>query len=371
MTTPANWLGLGYYVLSLANASPLPPRAQLNFIAGSGTTITLADNDATQSTDVTITATGGGGSLSPGTARQALFTNSGATAYVWETLAGDVTCPTTPGTLEVTGLLTKALPSLPGSGTSVLQWSSGAFSWAALSGSLTPGAAGQFLVTNAAASAYEWATLSGDVADSATTPGQLTVVGLQGRTLESTAPSDGYVITWSASNAWWYPAASASGGITALTGDVVASGSGSVAADVVNLSGSSGVCTVSCDTLQWNSGVAPEILYTGSSTFQVSATSAALSISASTISLAAGTSLSLTGTSFFLDASSGTGTIEASGLIEIESSSEVEITAPTFFGNVSTIEWAPAATNAVLATTHWVNMTFDGTVYAVLLHHGS
>lgn len=366
MTTPANWLGLGYYVLSLANASPLPPRAQLNFIAGSGTTITLADNDATQSTDVTITATGGGGSLSPGTARQALFTNSGATAYVWETLAGDVTCPTTPGTLEVTGLLTKALPALPGSGTSVLQWSSGAFSWAALSGSLTPGAAGQFLVTNAAASAYEWATLSGDIADSATTPGQLTVVGLQGRTLESTAPSDGYVLTWSASNAWWYPAASASGGITALTGDVLASGSGSVAADIVNISGSAGVCTISCDTLQWNSGVAPEILYTGTSAFQISATSADLTVSASNMSITCS------------DGEGGDFTV-TSPFIQLEASTDCHLTCGgdaslELSGNTTTIGGSTlnlanlTYTSGVLAATGTVAVEIGGTTYKMLAH---
>jgi hypothetical protein len=75
------------------------------------------------------------------------------------------------------------------------------------SGALTEG---QFLV---ATSTSNWAatSLSGDVAESNSTPGKLTVVGLYGYALANTAPTPNYILTWSGSS--WGPAANA-GSIT-------------------------------------------------------------------------------------------------------------------------------------------------------------
>ncbi len=57
---------------------------------------------------------------------------------------------------------------------------------------------------------------------------------LQARNLAATAPSNGDVITWNNTNSQWEPAApSGGGGISALTGDVTASGVGSVGATIV------------------------------------------------------------------------------------------------------------------------------------------
>jgi hypothetical protein len=58
--------------------------------------------------------------------------------------------------------------------------------------------------------------LAGDLGNTAISP---TVVGLRGRAVDPSAPGDGNVLTWSASQSKWLPAAPGStGGV--LTGDV-------------------------------------------------------------------------------------------------------------------------------------------------------
>ncbi len=76
-------------------------------------------------------------------------------------------------------------------------------------------------------------SLLGDVVGSNTTT---TVTKIQGRLISETAPADGYVLTWNATNNDWEPAISSGGGggITALTGDIRASGSGSISALIYN-----------------------------------------------------------------------------------------------------------------------------------------
>jgi hypothetical protein len=61
-------------------------------------------------------------------------------------------------------------------------------------------------------------------------------VEIQGVPVSSTAPTDGQVLKYVAINNDWEPATGGSSGITALTGDVTASGSGSVAATLVGTS---------------------------------------------------------------------------------------------------------------------------------------
>ena len=65
--------------------------------------------------------------------------------------------------------------------------------------------AGQFLIENAGASASAWTSLSGDVSASVTTPGKLTITGLQGRSVVSAVPTSGQVLTWGGSS--WGPSA--------------------------------------------------------------------------------------------------------------------------------------------------------------------
>lgn len=71
--------------------------------------------------------------------------------------------------------------------------------------------------------------LAGDLANTAASP---TVVGLQGRAVDSTAPTDGYVLTWSASSSKWHPAvvSSSGGGLTDLDGGTSTSVYGGITA---------------------------------------------------------------------------------------------------------------------------------------------
>jgi hypothetical protein len=88
--------------------------------------------------------------------------------------------------------------------------------------------------------------LAGDVTGAITSN---TVVAIQGNAVEAvdySATQDGYVLTWVNSADMWEakPATGSGGGITALTGDVTASGTGSVAASVISITGGSGVVNV-------------------------------------------------------------------------------------------------------------------------------
>jgi hypothetical protein len=78
--------------------------------------------------------------------------------------------------------------------------------------------------------------LSGDVVASGTGVVTASVEGIWGRAIASTTPTNGQVYTWSTGTSSWVPQA-ASGGISALTGDVLASGAGSVTASVDGLRG--------------------------------------------------------------------------------------------------------------------------------------
>lgn len=122
---------------------------------------------------------------------------------------------------------------------------------------VAPGTAGQFYVTNAAATAPIWVNLSGDGTGSGSSPGAATVIGWRGKTIDNatfTAPSDAFFPVYSSAGTKWVAVAmsgdvtiSASGvatvaasakGITQLTGDVTAGpGSGSQAATVAKVNG--------------------------------------------------------------------------------------------------------------------------------------
>ncbi|NJM09696.1 MAG: hypothetical protein HC883_02000, partial [Bdellovibrionaceae bacterium] len=59
-------------------------------------------------------------------------------------------------------------------------------------------------------------------------------ISLQGYAVQNVAPTDGYVLKWNNSASRWEPTANTDNGITQLTGDISASGSGSVAATLTN-----------------------------------------------------------------------------------------------------------------------------------------
>jgi hypothetical protein len=69
--------------------------------------------------------------------------------------------------------------------------------------------------------------LSGDLSNTAASP---TVIGLQGRSVASTAPGNGYVLTWSSTGSTWSPQApsTSGGGSGSYTGDLDGGNSTSV-----------------------------------------------------------------------------------------------------------------------------------------------
>ena len=95
--------------------------------------------------------------------------------------------------------------------------------------------------------------LTSDVTASGSGSVASTVVGLQGRAVASTAPTSGQVLAWNGT-AWAPTTGGGGGGITALTGDVTASGTGSVTATVAKLRGTllSANTPINGQVLQYN-----------------------------------------------------------------------------------------------------------------------
>jgi len=97
--------------------------------------------------------------------------------------------------------------------------------------------------------------LTGDVAASGTGSVTSTVERIRNRNVSASAPTDGQVLQWNQGGNQWQPGTvAAGGGITALTGDVTASGTGSVAANVVRLQGRNVAATAPSggEVLAWN-----------------------------------------------------------------------------------------------------------------------
>lgn len=122
--------------------------------------------------------------LAAGTSAQILL-NSGTPTPTWTTVGGDATIGNT-GTVTNVAIQGNTVTS----------------------GALTKG---QFFV---ASSTSNWAatTLSGDISESSSTAGLLTVTGLQGRAVASTAPTDTYVLAWNNGASQWQPTAPGGGG---------------------------------------------------------------------------------------------------------------------------------------------------------------
>jgi len=132
-----------------------------------------------------------------------------------------------------------------------LQWDGGAYYWAPAG--VSPGLAGQALWTNDAGAATVWAYPHGDVDASATDPGALTVTGLQGRAVSSSAPTTGNTIGWNGS-VWMPGALNLAGGSGYVTGTLPTSNQASQSL-AGELSGTTAAAVVTgpftTSTLQW------------------------------------------------------------------------------------------------------------------------
>lgn len=135
------------------------------------------------------------------TAGQVLIENAGATSSAWTTITGDgYLSTTTPGKLFVTGIDGYSVPIPSGSNT-VLTYNGGLLSWGI-------GGGGSGITT-----------LTGDVSASGTGTVSSTVIGLRGKSLNSSLSSlgssqDGYVLTWDNTDGYWLarPSTGGSGG---------------------------------------------------------------------------------------------------------------------------------------------------------------
>lgn len=228
----------------------MPPRPSIQFVGLSPTAIT--DSPSLNATIIDLSAIAGGGitqltgdvlaGAGSGSQSATVVRINGATVPVAGSLTdGAVLQVSGAGALTyaavnlalaaaVTGVLGVANGgtglSTGGSNTQVLTWVSGAPAWAAApSGSFTA---------------------AQDLSGSSTSQ---EVVGLLTHALPSL--STGY-LNWTGSA--WALSSVSGGGITALTADVTASGTGSVAATVVNLTGASGVVGMNGETIRWVTG---------------------------------------------------------------------------------------------------------------------
>jgi hypothetical protein len=107
---------------------------------------------------------------------------------------------------QVIGILTKPLPPLPGSGTTVLTWNGSSFSWSV-------GGGGGGGITSLISSGNPGAGGGQETGDVTTATGPLsgavpgTVVGLQGWPIATTPPADTNPLIWSSAANNWFPGA--------------------------------------------------------------------------------------------------------------------------------------------------------------------
>ena len=110
-------------------------------------------------------------------------------------------------------------------------------------------------------------------------------VEIQGVPVSSTAPTSNQVLEYNATTGQWTPTTGASSGITALTGDVTASGTGSVAATLVGTTNVESIISA-------NTTVAGALQTSGGTMTGVLASTASYSSSSNKGAIAVGTTLS-------------------------------------------------------------------------------
>ncbi|MGE3681824.1 MAG: beta strand repeat-containing protein [Bdellovibrionales bacterium] len=196
-----------------------------------------------------------------------LITNAAGTLPYIYAAGGNVGIGTTvpEALLDVAGparIQTSALPASPVSGliaidsndSNKLKWYDGS-SWqtaggASGSGTVTQISAGAGLtggtITSTGTLAVDVGTTAGQIVQMASGDklpavdgsnlSNINAVKLQTRDVASTVPNDGEVLTWDSGTSMWVPAAAGGSGITALTGDISASGTGSVTTTLSNSS---------------------------------------------------------------------------------------------------------------------------------------
>jgi hypothetical protein len=263
------------------NGVAYPQRQILNLI-GSG--ISIADDAATESTNVTIS--GGGGSSVTGTGLW--YSTAGTLNAAAVGFSGDVSF----GALSA-GFIPTTVTAIQGIGVSS-----------------TPPTKGQFLV---AASVSSWAptSLSGDVSDRATTPGMMEVVGLLSNALPSLSTgylewtgsawafgSPGGSVTWtddlagSTSTAQYVAAISgnAGGGGTVDLGATV-NLTALAGAGALTLGAWTGATTLPTGNLSWAGAAAKTLSFVGASTLTLTGGAASTwSLTSGTLTLSGGTS---------------------------------------------------------------------------------
>lgn len=101
--------------------------------------------------------------------------------------------------------------------TGALEWDGSSWYLGAAGGTVSPGDAGTFFVSNDAGTATEWVSISGDLGCSASNPGACTVNDLQGKTVTIGTPSTGNTLGWNGS-AFTPAALNLAGGSNYVTG---------------------------------------------------------------------------------------------------------------------------------------------------------
>jgi hypothetical protein len=201
-TTPANssvtGSGVWHSTAGVLDAAASKGTAGQFLVTNAGATDTSwvslsADVTASTGTPGAITVVairGNPVTVTAATAGQVLIENAGATASAWTSFSGDVTLATaTPGLATVVGLKGQTIPTLA---SGWLQWNGSALVWSTPPGAFTAG---------------------GDLSGTNTSQ---TVIGIQGRAVASTAPTNGQVLEWNNGASQWQPTNLPSG--TSVTG---------------------------------------------------------------------------------------------------------------------------------------------------------
>lgn len=220
-----------------------------------------------------------------------------------------------------------------------------------LDGNSNHGTAGQYLLTNTSVGNPDtaWTTLTQDVLSSTSTPGQITVQGLQTHSIATTAPTGGQFLIYTAggTNKWGPLSLSASG-------DVTASASTPGLLTVIGIQNNPVAAPTGTDTvLSWNTGAAPGVFSWDQPVLAYANTTPLSGATANTkysnINLISGSAITITGTKTGSRADitiSSSGATSLTGDVHGTVSGNVISTTLLFIDNISLP--APNGPNTVL-----------------------